>query len=242
MQARQRIAAMPGRAGALCLRAINGQNGACAVGHAAKGQWKPLRNYLLRDLSDEAAIVSMPPRVVCCAEGRCRADVRGTSPRRLRYTRCMPLHFAYGTNMDRASMRLRCPGAYAIGTGMLSGWRLQVTVDGYVSIVRRQGGRVHGVLWRLTLRDLAALDAYEAVAAGLYRRRMLPVLAGGRRQSAQVYIGRGTVPGRPRPGHIALVLAAAREWSLPAAYIDEMRQWAGSGRMAARAPEIGEIR
>jgi gamma-glutamylcyclotransferase (GGCT)/AIG2-like uncharacterized protein YtfP len=154
----------------------------------------------------------------------------------------MTLYFAYGTNMHRTSMRLRCPGAHAIGTGMLSGWRLLVTVDGYVSIVRRQGGCVHGVLWRLTARDLAALDAYEAVAAGLYRRRVLTVLADERRQSAQVYIGRSIAQGRPRPGHMALVLAAAREWDLPAAYLDEMRQWAGPGRAGARAPESGEIR
>jgi gamma-glutamylcyclotransferase (GGCT)/AIG2-like uncharacterized protein YtfP len=160
---------------------------------------------------------------------------------RLRYTSCMTLYFAYGTNMDRASMRLRCPGARAIGTGILSGWRLLVTVDGYVSIARREGC-VNGVLWRLTSRDFAALDAYEAVAAGLYRRRALPVLAEGRRQWAQVYIGRSNAPGRPRPGHMMLVVTAAREWNLPAAYLDEMRQWAGPARMGARARESGEIR
>jgi len=145
-------------------------------------------------------------------------------------SRGMTLYFAYGTNMDRGSMRLRCPGANAVGTGMLAGWRLLVTVDGYVSIMRRQGACVHGVLWRLTSRDFAALDAYEAVAAGLYRRRALPVLADGRRQWAQVYIGRSNVPGRPRSGHMALVVTAARDWSLPAAYLDEMRQWLDRAR------------
>jgi len=138
----------------------------------------------------------------------------------------MPLYFAYGTNMDRAGMRRRCPDARALGTGTLEGWRLLVMRDGYLSIARRRGARVHGVLWRLTPRDLAALDAYEAVDSGLYRRCALPVLAGGRPASAQVYVGRRPAPGRPRPGHLPVVLAAARSWNLPAAYLDELQQWA----------------
>ena len=157
-------------------------------------------------------------------------------------SRGMTLYFAYGTNMDRASMRQRCPSGRAIGTSLLTGWRLLVTVDGYVSIARKAGAQVHGVLWRLTSRDFAALDAYEAVAAGLYRRRALPVLAEGRRQWAQVYIGRSNAPGRPRPGHMMPVVTAARQWNLPAAYLDEMQQWAGPARVGARARESGEIR
>jgi gamma-glutamylcyclotransferase (GGCT)/AIG2-like uncharacterized protein YtfP len=138
----------------------------------------------------------------------------------------MTLYFAYGTNMDRAGMRVRCPGARAIGTGSLQGWRLLVMRNGYVSIARQPEANVHGVLWRLGPRDLAALDAYEAVDAGLYRRRVLPVLADGRQTSAQVYVGRSSTPGRPRPGHLPLVIAAAQSWNLPAAYLDELQRWA----------------
>jgi len=141
----------------------------------------------------------------------------------------MTLYFAYGTNMDRAGMRQRCPGARTLGTGTLDGWRLMVMRDGYVSIARQAGARVHGVLWRLGPRDLAALDAYEAVDAGLYRREVLTVSAGGRTESVQVYIGGSDAPGRARPGHLAAVLAAARSWDLPADYLDRLRQWAEAG-------------
>ncbi|MPZ56335.1 MAG: gamma-glutamylcyclotransferase [Rhizobiales bacterium] len=154
----------------------------------------------------------------------------------------MTLYFAYGTNMDRAAMRLRCPGARAIGTGTLEGWRLLVAVDGYVSIVRRPGARVHGVLWRLTAHDLAALDAYEGVDAGLYRRRMLPVIVGVARRRAQVYISRSAAPGRPRPGHLSLVMSAAQSWHLPITYRDELRRFASSGWHGARTPQAGEVR
>jgi hypothetical protein len=153
----------------------------------------------------------------------------------------MLLHFAYGTNMDRALMPVRCRGAQALGIATLAGWRLVVTVDGYVSIVPRLGACVHGVLWQLTPRDLAALYIYEAVATGLYRQRMVSVLAGRRRQTACVFVGRSLAPGRPRPGHLPLVIAAAQDWNLPSGYLAQVRRWAGTGWQGARAPESAEV-
>ena len=146
----------------------------------------------------------------------------------------MTLYFAYGTNMDRAGMRLRCPTARALGTGMLEGWRLFVMRDGYVSIAPQAGACVHGVLWRLGPRDLAALDAYEAIDAGLYRREVLQVLHEGRHTPAEVYVGGDNAEGRPRPGHLPLVIAAAQSWGFPADYLDEIRRCA--------APDAGEPR
>jgi gamma-glutamylcyclotransferase (GGCT)/AIG2-like uncharacterized protein YtfP len=152
----------------------------------------------------------------------------------------MIVNFAYGTNMDRERMRLRCPGARAIGPGRLAGWRLTVSVDGYVSVARQAGACVHGVIWRLTARDLAALDAYESIASGLYRRRMLPVLVDGRKTPAQIYIGRSGAPGRPRPGHLPIVLAAAQSWNLPPAYVVELQRC--SSPHVARMAEAGALR
>lgn len=140
----------------------------------------------------------------------------------------MTFYFAYGTNMDRAGMRLRCPEARAIGIASLGGWRLIVMRDGYVSISPRPGAWVHGVLWHLGSRDLAALDAYEAVDTGLYRRQVLQVLHDAQHRWAETYIGRSDSEGRPRPGHMSLVIAAAHSWGLPAAYLDEMRQWSST--------------
>lgn len=87
----------------------------------------------------------------------------------------MRLHFAYGSNMSRSHMAVRCPQAIALGTAVLAGWRFVVGMDGYASIVQERGSQVRGVLWRLSPRDLAALNAYENVQGGLYRLRTLPV-------------------------------------------------------------------
>ena len=140
----------------------------------------------------------------------------------------MTLNFAYGSNMSRPDMRARCPGATALGTATLAGWRFVINPDGYGSIALRPGGVVYGVLWELTARDLAALNAYENVAGGLYLRRMLPVLHEGVREPALVYIARRQGEGTPRPGYIAIVVAAARDWALPEPYIRSLMRWSPS--------------
>ncbi len=151
------------------------------------------------------------------------------------------LHFAYGSNMNRPLMGRRCPAALAVGTGVLEGWRFVITRDGYASVVPRPGEVVHGVVWRLTPRDVAAINAYESLDSGLYVRRMLPVRCGPRRVRALVYIARGQAQGRPRPGYMALIEQAADEWQLPEAYAQRLRRWAPSGLTGARRKETGEI-
>ena len=134
----------------------------------------------------------------------------------------MPLHFAYGSNMSRALMGRRCPGAEALGPARLDGWRFVITRDGYASLLRRPGARVHGVLWRLTPRDLAALDAYEQRA---YLRRIVPVRHGAARRPALVYLAPERGGGQARPGYQELVVASARDWRLPDDYIAGLMRW-----------------
>jgi gamma-glutamylcyclotransferase (GGCT)/AIG2-like uncharacterized protein YtfP len=153
----------------------------------------------------------------------------------------MTLYFAYGSNMSRALMRPRCPSAREIGVASLAGYRFIVTTDGYASIVRSPGGIVHGLVWRLAPRDLAALHAYESLDRGLYRTATLPVRIGARQAAALVYVARSRTPGLPRPGYLETVLAAARDLDFPAAYVDTLARWMPSGLRATRAPETGEV-
>ena len=152
----------------------------------------------------------------------------------------MTLYFAYGSNMSRTGMAARCPDARALGVAVLDGWRFIIGADGYASIVPSSGGRVRGVLWRLTASDLAALNAYESLDSGLYRHRRLTVRHGGGARTALVYIARGHAEGRPRPGYLEGVLAAARAWNLADDYIERLRRWASSGRCSAGAAKAGE--
>src|SRR5882757_6279657 len=89
----------------------------------------------------------------------------------------MTLYFAYGANMERAAMRARCPGAKALGPARLTNWRY-VIAGGYGSVVAAPGAQVFGVLWRLSPRDLAALNIFENLDSGLYRRALMTVEIG----------------------------------------------------------------
>jgi Gamma-glutamyl cyclotransferase, AIG2-like len=150
----------------------------------------------------------------------------------------MTLHFAYGSNMSRTLMRRRCPEARALGPAQLDGWRFVITCNGYASLVRDPGAQVHGVLWRLTPRDRAALNAYEQSA---YLRRILPVRHGRTRWPALVYLAPERGGGKARPGYQELVVAAARDWELPKAHIAALARWipAFHGRLGVATGEMG---
>ncbi len=151
------------------------------------------------------------------------------------------LHFAYGSNMSRPLMAVRCRSALALGTATLAGWRFVINPEGFGSIAPQPGGRVHGIIWRLTARDLAAINAYESVDSGLYLRRRLAVQCGERRATALVYIASRQGEGTPRPGYISVVVEAARDWNLPESYIRSLARWSPSGWRGARARDTGEV-
>jgi cation transport regulator ChaC len=151
----------------------------------------------------------------------------------------MTPYFAYGSNMSRPHMARRCRTAVPIGPARLDGWRFLVTAAGFASIVPAPGAVVHGVLWRLAARDLAALNAYESLDSGLYVRRMLPVRAGERIVAALVYVGRERRPGKPRPGYQRVLVAAARDWGLPEDYVRSLERW-GQKFGKSWGPEAGD--
>lgn len=153
----------------------------------------------------------------------------------------MTLHFAYGSNMSRPLMQARCRDAQALGVASLPGWRFVINRDGYGSIAPHQGGRVLGVLWRLSVRDLAAINAYESVSTGFYLRHRLAVRLDARQTAALVYITRQGGEGTPRPSYIDLVVRAAREWDLPERYVQSLARWSPSAWRGTRARDTGEI-
>jgi hypothetical protein len=153
----------------------------------------------------------------------------------------MTLYFAYGSNMNRAAMRRRCPGARAVGPATLAGYRFFVGIDGWGSVKPSAGDAVHGVLWRLTTRDLAALHAYELLHQGLYDVRYLPVRSGARHVPAMIYLLRRRAPGRPKPGYVELIAASARAWKLPEHYIRSVERWSTSRWTGARVIDAGEL-
>lgn len=80
------------------------------------------------------------------------------------------LYFAYGSNMNRDQMAVRCPGAVPIGAGTLPGYRLVERM--YADIDPDPDTEVWGVLWSITPTHLHALDRYEGYPRFYTRHRV----------------------------------------------------------------------
>jgi len=143
--------------------------------------------------------------------------------------------------MSRTLMRSRCRDAQPLGIATLPGWRFVINREGFGSIAPVPGAYVLGVLWRLSTRDIVAINAYESIASGLYVRRRIAVRIDGKQASALIYITRQGGKGRPRPSYIDLVVQAARDWELPERYIQSLARWSPSGWRGVRVPDTGEV-
>jgi hypothetical protein len=137
----------------------------------------------------------------------------------------VPLHFAYGSNMDLGAMARRCPRSRLLGRARLPRWRFVILPSGFASIVPDPRATVYGALWEAPVSDILALDRYEQVGQGLYAKKMIPVLREPFGSSpALVYIGAAPGPtaahlGAAWPGYLAEIVAAAQALGLPTAYV-----------------------
>lgn len=131
--------------------------------------------------------------------------------------------------MDRAHMARLCPQAEPYGVAALRSYKYVMAASGYATVIPWPGSFVHGVLWKVGPKEIAALDRYEDVASGLYKAVHLPVKYNGRLLRALVYLASGDKTGAIPAGYVENIVAAAKDWNLPADYIDYLaKQGSGS--------------
>lgn len=128
-------------------------------------------------------------------------------------------YLAYGSNLNLPQMEARCPGAKALGTSALEGWRLVFRGRGsgnYLTVQPAPGHTVPAVVWAITEEDERALDDYEDYPA-FYYKASWPVLCQGLgtgeayTQEVFVYIMREGFPaGPPSPEYLAACLEGYR--------------------------------
>lgn len=146
----------------------------------------------------------------------------------------MPLYFAYGSNMDAAAMRKRCPRSSWLGAARLMHRRFVIMRNGYASVEPDPTGTVHGVLFDLAAEDFPALDRYEGLSDGLYTRLIESVFRdNGAAGPAFVYLGREAAGGTALPGYMEGVLACARAAGLPREYLMELERHVPANAVAA---------
>jgi len=76
-------------------------------------------------------------------------------------------YFAYGSNLDLAQMKIRCPSSELISKGSLSDYRLTFNRyssgwgGGVADVIQDQDSKVWGLVFKLSNSDLKRLDSYE---------------------------------------------------------------------------------
>lgn len=105
------------------------------------------------------------------------------------------LYVAYGSNLNIAQMKRRCPTAKIVGSGNLHNWELSFR---RVATIEPIAGAVTPVgVWRIKAGDEWALDRYEGFPH-LYRKETVEVkMKTGETLKAMVYImndGKKTPP------------------------------------------------
>ena len=76
-------------------------------------------------------------------------------------------YFAYGSNLDLAQMKIRCPSSELISKGSLSGYRLPFNRyssgwgGGVADVIQGKGSEVWGLEFELSDSHLKRLDSYE---------------------------------------------------------------------------------
>ncbi|KAK0210972.1 Butirosin biosynthesis, BtrG-like protein [Desarmillaria ectypa] len=87
------------------------------------------------------------------------------------------VYFAYGSNLWREQMNLRCPENNFLSVGLLKEWRWIINGRGYANVVpsKEAGDGVYGFLYKINAKDEKVLDQYEGVSTS-YQKKILPVM------------------------------------------------------------------
>ena len=83
------------------------------------------------------------------------------------------LYVAYGSNLNIQQMRLRCPTARLVGTGIVEDHELQfkgAANHSYATIAENEGETVPVAVWELQPRDEKFLDRYEGYPSHYFKQ------------------------------------------------------------------------
>ena len=131
------------------------------------------------------------------------------------------LYFAYGSNLNAAQMKQRCPDSEGISAAVLDGWQLKERL--YADIEPAPGKCVNGALYEISRNDLANLDVYEGYPEFYTRKRVQVTDCAGIFREAWVYVMTPQYQdrrfSRPFPQHYREVCSAGAEyWGIPNAF------------------------
>lgn len=134
-------------------------------------------------------------------------------------------YFAYGSNMYWPQMQQRCPSSSFVCAARLNNYQFGITRHsrlrdcGTANVFPVNGQEVWGAVYDVSDTDLRVMDGFEDG----YRREILtvkPIDSGSEPIDALVYVAaiESNVP-LPNAEYKRLILAGAKHWGLPSAYL-----------------------
>ena len=143
-------------------------------------------------------------------------------------------YFAYGSNLDLAQMKIRCPSSELISKGSLSDYRLTFNRyssgwgGGVADVIQGKGSEVWGLVFELSNSDLKRLDSYEGCyndQTSLYER-WKAVINTPKGQISDVWVYTVVKKQKfvqPTLEYLQIIKDAAVRWNFPK--ITEVEAW-----------------
>ena len=97
-------------------------------------------------------------------------------------------YIAYGSNMVQEQMAVRCPDAKLIGTGYITGARLEFYLHATVEKTGDMRNRVPVAVWEINDRDEQSLDRYEGYPSYYITEEWLVHMSDGSEINGMIYL------------------------------------------------------
>lgn len=127
------------------------------------------------------------------------------------------LYIAYGSNLNVAQMKQRCPTAKPIAKSWLHDYQLvfrgsQTTA--HATVIPAKGHDVPVVVWEISAADEKALDRYEGVAGGYYTKETFTLEVAGEMKEALIYIMTPRGYGVPSNHYLSTIEQGYKDFNL----------------------------
>jgi gamma-glutamylcyclotransferase (GGCT)/AIG2-like uncharacterized protein YtfP len=132
--------------------------------------------------------------------------------------------------MDPRLMLERCPHSPLQGTGWLLGWRLTFGGEEYgwdgalATVVEDHFEQVFVALYDVTDEDVTALDQWQSVSTGLYRKARVRISTLQGEQLAWTYVLDAYEGGLPSASYLGILADAAEAADAPSDYVAGLRR------------------
>ena len=124
------------------------------------------------------------------------------------------IYVAYGSNMVESQMAIRCPEAKLIGTGYISGARLEFYLHATVEKTGDNRNRVPVAVWEINDRDERSLDRYEGYPSYYGKERWTVHMTDGSEIDGMIYLMKMIRKSPPHEQYYAGIANAYRKLGL----------------------------